>query len=117
MVKGSDWATACPLLDRAHAVLGTEPIRMPTRILTPSALFDTGAQFSKSLIREAGGADGFQDVAPWMLSVEHWYGTREEHALARYDLARDLLADTDRFDCSYTATELTRRIDRLHRHP
>ncbi|MFF2812866.1 hypothetical protein ACFVT2_38015 [Streptomyces sp. NPDC058000] len=110
MVKGSDWATACPLLDRAHAVLATAPIRMPTRIFTPLALFDTGAQFSKSLIREAGGTDRFPGIAPWMLSVEHWHGTREEHALVLHDLALALLADVDRFDRAYTATELARLI-------
>lgn len=112
MVKGSDWASACPLIDRAHAALGTEPVRIPTRIFTPLTLFDTGAQFSKSLIREAGGADRFPGVAPSLLSIEHWQGTREEHALALHDLAHSLLADTDRFDRSYTATELARLIGR-----
>jgi hypothetical protein len=90
MVKGSDWAYGCQLVDEAFAQLpGLAP---PPRVFTPMVLTDTGAKLSKSLICEGKVAPPL-GIHPWMLDVTEWSGDTDSYLDTMVWLVGKMLAD------------------------
>jgi len=109
MVKGGDWIFGSLLIDKALQAVGLTPAQLPARLFCPQVVTDTGADVSKSLVRE-GHASLPTDAGDWMLDTRQWPGNVTEYADQLLALTETMLSDPRYFFRSYSAAEIGRMM-------
>ncbi len=106
MVKGGDWAFACPLVDWALGILGIPAHEIPLRWFTPQIVNETGAKLSKSLIRR--GEMALDRDKLWVLDTLDVDADFEDYLDSMLGLVVGLMEDPKHFFRAYSYSEIDR---------